>query len=94
MSDEPKNLVIPNPSFTGVRDLLFFAAGQATADPSSGYALVRDDNDLIFTNHESRITNAHTLRVATAGGTAAARFAGPKTAICPSNHSAAAPTGR
>ena len=35
-----------------------------------------------------------TLRVATAGGTAAARRAGPSTETWPSSHSAIAPTGR
>src|SRR5690606_174522 len=37
---------------------------------------------------------AQTLRVAIAGGTAAARRAGPNTATWPSSHSASAPTGR
>ena len=36
----------------------------------------------------------YTLRVATAGGTAAARLAGPNTESCPSSHNAIAPTGR
>ena len=36
----------------------------------------------------------HTLRVATTGGTAAARSAGPSTASWPSAHSASALTGR
>ena len=36
----------------------------------------------------------HTLRVATTGGTAAARSAGPSTASWPINHSASAPTGK
>ena len=37
---------------------------------------------------------AYTLRVATAGGTAAARRAGPRTESWPSSHSTTAPTGR
>ena len=36
----------------------------------------------------------HTLRVATTGGTAAARSAGPSTASWPMAHSASAPTGK
>ena len=36
----------------------------------------------------------YTERVAIAGGTAAARRAGPNTAICPSSHRATAPIGR
>lgn len=36
----------------------------------------------------------HTLLVATTGGTAAARNAGPSTAACPISHSATAPIGK
>jgi hypothetical protein len=36
----------------------------------------------------------HTVRVATAGGTLAARRAGPSTEIWPSSHSTTAPIGR
>jgi hypothetical protein len=88
-NDFLESVVIPNPGFIGVRDLLMLRFRQAAADPSSGRALVRDDM-----LSESRIKNPHTLRVATAGGTAAARLAGPNTAICPSTHSATAPIGR
>ena len=41
-----------------------------------------------------RLPGDHTERVATTGGTAAARNAGPSTAICPIAHSASAPAGR
>ena len=42
----------------------------------------------------AKCASTHALRVATAGGTDAALRAGPYTAIWPSSHSSAAPTGR
>src|SRR6185437_13535803 len=46
-----------------------------------------------FSRREKGTAN-QTDRVATTGGTAAARSAGTSTANCPSNHSAIAPTGK
>src|SRR5690606_21289240 len=52
--------------------------------------VVVDDED----GGHGRSLRTYTLLVATAGGTAAARRAGPRTESWPSSHSTSAPTGR
>ena len=80
------------PCFEGVLAASGSASEQASERSARENAVIRCIASSLSVTDGYRCL--YTLRVAIAGGTAAARRAGPNTAICPSSHSTAAPTGR
>ncbi|VXB22497.1 hypothetical protein LUTEI9C_130075 [Luteimonas sp. 9C] len=66
----------------------------AAGDPIATQGLGAWSSSVAMDATDDGVARGQMLRVATAGGTDAARLAGQYTAICPSTHSTTAPIGR